>query len=302
MPSNLDKSKFKGSVDKRTITVEWSKPPRQKTTELQLHEKPDLETVINAHDFEEIAQRTVSKKTWAFYSSADTDCLTRDRNKSFFGRIWFRPRLLRDIRNVNTSTRILGHEAGLPLFVSPAAMARLIHPQGEKDIARGCIANRVPQGISTNASFPIEEIMASTPQGAKHPFFFQLYVNKDRSKSEVLLKHVRSLGVDTVFVTIDGPTQGKREADERVKADEGISSPMSGAKASNDKKGGGLGRVMGSYIAPDFTWNEFAWLRQHWDGKIVVKGVQSWQDAKMCADAGSDGVLLSNHGGRNLDT
>ena len=64
---------------------------------------------------------------------------------------------------------------------------------------------------------------------------------------------------------------------------------MSGAKASNDKKGGGLGRVMGSYIAPDFTWNEFTWLRQHWDGKIVVKGVQSWQDAKMCADAGLDG-------------
>jgi L-lactate dehydrogenase (cytochrome) len=285
LPSNLDKSKFKGSVDQRTITDEWSKPPPQKTTELKLHEKPDLDTVINANDFEEIAQRTVSKKTWAFYSSADTDCLTRDRNKSFFGRIWFRPRLLRDIRNV-----------------SPAAMARLIHPQGEKDIARGCIANRVPQVISTNASFPIEEIMASTPRGANHPFFFQLYVNKDRSKSELLLKHVRSLGVDTVFVTIDGPTQGKREADERVKADEGISSPMSGAKASNDKKGGGLGRVMGSYIAPDFTWNEFTWLRQHWDGKIVVKGVQSWQDAKMCADAGLDGVLLSNHGGRNLDT
>jgi L-lactate dehydrogenase (cytochrome) len=77
---------------------------------------------------------------------------------------------------------------------------------------------------------------------------------------------------------------------------------MSGAKASNDKKGGGLGRVMGSYIAPDFTWNEFTWLRKHWDGKIVVKGVQCWQDAKMCADAGLDGVLLSNHGGRNLDT
>jgi L-lactate dehydrogenase (cytochrome) len=302
LPSNLDRSKLKGSVDKRTITDEWSKPPPQKTTELQLHEKPDLDTVINAHDFEEIAQRTVSKKTWAFYSSADTDCLTRDRNKDFFGRIWFRPRLLRDIRNVNTSTRILGHEAGLPLFVSPAAMARLIHREGEKDIARGCVANRVPQGISTNASFPIEEIMASIPQGANHPFFFQLYVNKDRSKSEALLKHVRSLGVDTVFVTIDGPTQGKREADERVKADEGISSPMSGAKASNDKKGGGLGRVMGSYIAPDFTWDEFTWLRQHWDGKIVVKGVQSWQDAKMCADAGLDGVLLSNHGGRNLDT
>ena len=102
----MDKSKLKGSVDTRTITDEWAKPPPEKTTELKLHEKPGLESVINANDFEEIAERTVSKKTWAFYSSADTDCFTRDRNKSFFGRIWFRPRLLRDVRSVDTSTKI----------------------------------------------------------------------------------------------------------------------------------------------------------------------------------------------------
>lgn len=301
MPTNLDASKLKGSVDPGTITEEWAKPPPQKTPELKLHEKPGLETVINALDFERIAERTISKKTWAFYSSADTDCYTRDRNKEFFSRIWWRPRLLRDVRTVDTSSQILGHDVGLPLFVSPAAMARMVHPEGEKDIARGCIANRIPQGVSTNASFPIDEIIASVPKDAKHPFFFQLYVNKDRSKSEALLKHVRSLGVDTVFVTVDAPTPGKREADERVKADEGLSTPMSGAQAKNDKKGGGLGRVMGGYIAPDFTWDEFKWLRKHWDGKVVAKGVQCWQDAKMCADAGLDGVLLSNHGGRNLD-
>lgn len=190
----------------------------------------------------------------------------------------------------------------MPLFVSPAAMAKLIHREGEKDIARGCVPTRIPQCVSTNAAFPIDEIVAAVPKDANHPFFFQLYVNKDRKKSEALLKHVQSLGVDTVFVTVDGPVPGKREADERVKAHEGISSPMSGATGSNDKKGGGLGRVMGSYIAPDFTWNEFGWLRKHWRGKVIVKGLQCWQDAKMAADAGLDGVLLSNHGGRNLDT
>jgi len=302
LPTNLDASKFKGIVDKGTITEEWARPPPGQTTELKLNERPPLESVIAAQDFEDIAERTVSKKTWAFYSSADTGCLTRDRNKDFFGRIWFRPRLVRDVSSVDTRTKILGHDAGMPLFVSPAAMAKFIHPEGEKDIARGCVPTRIPQGVSTNAAFPIDEIMAAVPRDAKHPFFFQLYVNKDRKKSEALLKHVQSLGVDTVFVTVDGPVPGKREADERVKADEGISSPMSGAKGSNDKKGGGLGRVMGSYIAPDFTWREFDWLRKHWRGKIVVKGVQCWQDAKICAVAGLDGVLLSNHGGRNLDT
>jgi L-lactate dehydrogenase (cytochrome) len=206
--------------------------------------------------------------------------------------VMFRPRLLRDVRNISTCTKILGHEAGLPLFVAPAAMAKLIHPGGEKAIANGCLANRIPQGISSNASFPIEEIIGSVPKSANHAFFFQLYVNKDRAKSEALLRHVRSLGVDTVFATIDGPVQGKREADERVKADEGTASPISGAKAGNDKKGGGLGRLMGSYIDPNFTWIDLKWLRKHWDGKILVKGVQTWQDAKMAFEAGIEGIFV----------
>jgi L-lactate dehydrogenase (cytochrome) len=163
------------------------------------------------------------------------------------------------------------------------------------------VPNCVPQGISTNASFPVEEIVPSIDPGG-HAFFFQLYVNKDRKKSEELLKHVRSLGIDTILVTVDAPAPGKREADERVKMDESLTTPMSGMKGSNDNRGGGIGRLMGGFIAPDFTWDEFTWLRQHWDGKIVAKGIQSWQDAKMCADAGLDGVILSNHGGRNLDT
>ncbi|GIZ44416.1 hypothetical protein CKM354_000761400 [Cercospora kikuchii] len=301
IPKTLDPSKCKGLLDRTTITAEFQKPPPTATPELQLHEKPPLSAVINADDFEEIAERTVSKKTWAFYSSADTGCYTRDRNKEYFSRIWFRPRLLRDVKNVNTSTTILGHEAGLPIFVAPAAMVKLIHPDGEKAIARGCVKERVPQAISTNASFPIEEIVPSIEAGA-HAFFFQLYVNKDRKKSEELLKHVKSLDIDTIMVTVDAPMPGKREADERVKMDENLSTPMSGQRGSNDRRGGGIGRLMGGYIAPDFTWSEFAWLRRAWHGKIVVKGVQCWQDAKMCADAGMDGVLLSNHGGRNLDT
>lgn len=205
---------------------------------------------------------------------------------------------------MSTATKILGHEVNVPIFVAPAAMVKMIHPDGEKAIARGCVKERVPQGISTNASFPAEEIVnsISSLNGGGHAFFFQLYVNKDRSKSETLLKHIASLGIDTLLVTVDAPMPGKREADERVKMDENLSTPMSGMKGSNDSRGGGIGRLMGGYIAPDFTRGEFSWLRKHWDGKIVCKGIQSWQDAKMCADVGLEGVLLSNHGGRNLDT
>ena len=302
MPNHLGSSKLKGIVDKRTLTDEWQRPPPKATTELRLHEKPPLETIINAQDFEDVAEQTITKKTWAFYSSASTDCITRDKNREYFGRIWFRPRLLRSVGHVLTKSQMLGHDIGLPIFVSPAAMAKMVHPDGEKGIARGCISDRVPQIISTNASFPVGEIVPSVPKEVHHPFFFQLYVNKDRAQSEKLLRHVRSLGIDTVFVTIDGPVQGKREADERVKADESLSTPMSKQKMKNDRRGGGIGRIMGNYIDPNFTWSALGWLRKHWNGKVVVKGVQSWQDAKRCADEGMDGVLLSNHGGRNLDS
>ena len=305
LPNNLDPSKLKGTLDKRSITDEWQKEPPGTTPELKLNEKPPLDTIICAQDFEDVAERTATKKTWAFYSSASTDCITRDANRSFFGKIWFRPRLLRSVGSISTKSAMLGHDVGLPIFVSPAAMAKMIHPLGEKGIAQGCIDLRVPQCVSNNASFPIDEIIPAVPKGPDgraHPFFFQLYVNKDRAQSAKLLRRVRSLGVDAVFVTIDGPVQGKREADERVKADESLSTPMSGQKAKNDRRGGGIGRIMGNYIDPNFTWDDFAWVRKHWDGKVVVKGVQCWQDAKKCADLGMDGVMLSNHGGRNLDT
>ncbi|KAK5116686.1 hypothetical protein LTR62_007360 [Meristemomyces frigidus] len=302
LSSNLDPSKLKGAVDSSTITDEWQKPPPKLTTKLKLHDKPDLYSLINAQDFEDVAESTISKKTWAFYSSAATDCMTRSKNREYFSKLWFRPRLLRKVGNVSTKTTILGHDVGVPFFVSPAAMAKMIHPEGEKGIARGCSDLRVPQCISNNASFPVHEIVPAVPKEKNHPFFFQLYVNREREKSEALLRHVAAQGIDTIFVTVDGPVQGKREADERVKVDEGLITPMSGQSTKNDRQGGGIGRIMGNYIDPNFTWDDFAWVREHWKGKIVVKGIQSWQDAKKCADLGMEGVLLGNHGGRNLDT
>ncbi|KAF2716632.1 hypothetical protein K431DRAFT_341837 [Polychaeton citri CBS 116435] len=300
LASNLDASCYKGELDASTVTAEWAAQTandsdnnnnNNNNNNNDSDRKPPLASVISAQDFEDAAAASASAKAWAFYSSADTDCVTRDANRRDFSRIRLRPRLMRDVKAVSTATTILGERAGLPVFVSPAAMARMVHPDGEKGIARGCVAQRVPQCISTNASFPIAEIVAS------------LYVNKDRAASAALLRHVRSLGVRTVFVTIDAPQPGKREADERVRADTTLASPMSGARAANDSRGGGMGRLMGGYIAADFTLAELGWLRSHWPGgRVVVKGVQSWEDAALCFQAGVDGVLLSNHGGRNLDT
>ena len=158
-----------------------------------------------------------------------------------------------------------------------------------------------------------------------HPFFFQLYVSRDRAASESLLRHVWALGVRTVFLTVDSPVAGKREADERVRADETLRAPMSGARAVNDRAGGGLGRIMGSYVDDQLSWDDLPWLRRVWKGKVVIKGVMGAEDAKRAAKEGLDGIVLrcpvpppfslikqldrkkadsgrSNHGGRNLDT
>ncbi|KAK6007881.1 hypothetical protein QM012_004695 [Aureobasidium pullulans] len=275
----------------------FEKPP---PSTFSTYEKPPLSAIINCDDFEEVAKNTLAKKTWAFYSSAATDCYTYERNRSFFSRIWFRPRILRNVSKIDTTTTILGHDVGVPFMVHPAALVKLVHPDGEKGIARGLSKENVPYCVSSNASYPINEVVSSVPKG--QPFFFQLYVNKDRKQSEELLKRVRAAGCSAVFVTVDAPVPGKREADERVSADPSTNAPMSGAQAVNDKKGGGLGRIMGSYIDSSLSWDDMQWLRRCWDGKIVLKGIMSAEDAKMAADAGVDGIVLSNHGGRSLDT
>jgi L-lactate dehydrogenase (cytochrome) len=147
------------------------------------------------------------------------------------------------------------------------------------------------------------EITASV-QPESMPFFFQLYVNKDRSASEVLLKDAERNGMKGIWFTIDGPVQGKREADERVKVESTTvaSAAMSGATGTNDSKGGGLGRTMGGYIDSTFNWDDIAWLRRSTKLPIVAKGIQTAEDAVLAMEYGLDGIVISNHGGRNLDT
>lgn len=148
MKTNLQADKFKGLLDESTINEEWTKQPtNQKAKATPDNEKPPLSTLINSHDFEVVASKTANNKTWAFYSSAATDLITRDANKSCFDRIWFRPRVLRNVRAVETRTNILGIDNKLPLFVSPAAMAKLIHPEGECAIARACENKGIMQGV-----------------------------------------------------------------------------------------------------------------------------------------------------------
>lgn len=300
--NTLDSAKLVGILDTSTIGRESTSLP-SKNSKIQLqHENTPLCSLLSSHDFEAVASRSLKPKAWAFYSSAATDLITMKANKSFFDRIWFRPRVLKNVRNVNTSCLIQGVKSSLPLFVAPAALARMVHPSGEKGIAAACATRGVIQCISTNASYSATEILSSAP--STYPFFFQLYVHKKRSDTSALLSTISSHhpNVKSIFLTVDAPCAGKREADERVKADESTQSPMTGIKAVNDKFGGSLGRIMGSFIDETLSWEDLSWLRSIWKGKIVIKGIMSAEDAIRAAAEGCDGIVISNHGGRNLDT
>lgn len=128
-------------------------------------------------------------------------------------------------------------------------------------------------------------------------------MNSERQKTETLLREAKALGIKAIFVTVDAPIPGKREADERIAAAKNLSAAVSGAVATNDKKGGGLGRVMAKYIDPSLEWSDLPWLRRASGGlPIVLKGVQTAADARKAAELGVEAILLSNHGGRSLDT
>lgn len=134
-----------------------------------------------------------------------------------------------------------------------------------------------------------------------HPFFFQLYVNKDRSKSEDAIRNATRLGLKAIFVTVDAAGRGKRESDERLKVDEVVINPVTGQRAETDKKGGGLTRMMGSYIDQGLKWEDIPWIRSLTHLPIILKGIGTAEDAKMAMRYEVDGIVLSNHGGRNLD-
>ncbi|KAG9228326.1 FMN-dependent dehydrogenase-domain-containing protein [Amylocarpus encephaloides] len=309
--NSLDPSKTLGTLDPASVTEEWAKPTPTVSKSLSPESKPPLETLINTHDFVSSARQSLSAKTWAFYSSAATDLHTEGRNNSAYADIGLRPRILVNVKEVDTTTTMLGQKMSVPIFCAPASMAKLVYPDGELALARGCRKMGIPQCVSTSASFPIADIVNSVSgKGAygsfegngEMPIFFQLYVNKERHKSEALLKEIERLGVKGIFVTVDAPVIGKREADERVKADENTYTPMSDMKAKNDAKGGSLGRIMGAYIDSTLSWDDLPWLRSCTSLPIVLKGVQTAMDAKIAAEHGIDGIVLSNHGGRSLDT
>ncbi|CCC06093.1 hypothetical protein SMACR_00310 [Sordaria macrospora] len=287
------------------------------TTSAQQSEKPApprLHTLLNLDEIEAAAKSQVSKKCWSYYFSAADDLYTKAHNTQAFRDILLRPRVFVDCTKADTSTTLLGsHKVGIPLYVSPAALARLAHPDGEAGIAKGISSFGAMQLVSNNASMTPEQIVAEAKPGSI--FGWQLYVQTNRSKSEAMLARINKLRdhFKCIVLTLDAPHPGKREHDEKsnLEAAGELVESASNAKTDAEKKpgGGGVGQQLFWGTAADLTWETtLPWLAKHTDLPIVLKGIQTHEDAYLAAQYARKNpgtvkaVILSNHGGRALDT
>jgi L-lactate dehydrogenase (cytochrome) len=315
LEENLKPEHKLGTVNPDTLPS-MEKSPIE-TGEVEQEGPVDMESLLNLDDVEELATKQISHKAWAYYYSAGDDLRSKKLNNTVYSQILLRPRVFVDCVNCDTSTTFLGHKTKLPIYVSPAAMARLAHPDGERGIGQACESFGAMQVISQNASMTPEQIVAGAP--ADQVFGWQLYVQTERHKSEAMLARINKLPqIKFICLTLDAPVPGKREHDERsknvgsnlpvraaVQEGQSVSTTTTDAKTPSPPKNMGVGQSLFWGTAADLTWQKtLPWLAKHTDLPIVLKGLQTHEDAYLASLHAPHvkAVILSNHGGRALDT
>ena len=176
---------------------------------------PPVTNIINLHDFEEVAKKHLSPNAWAYYSSGADDESTKRENAQSYQHVLLRPRILRNIPAVDTTTTILGHHVSLPVYISAVGLAKLAHPEGECALARAAGKEGLAQVLANGSSIPIENVRESRVNDDQ-PLFCQLYVNRDIRRSEEYIRRAEKTGASAIWLTVDSPVVGKREMDERV--------------------------------------------------------------------------------------
>ncbi|CAG8165709.1 unnamed protein product [Penicillium olsonii] len=288
--NELPETALRGQID----ISEAAEVDTESNKEEQIDLKPPpLQTLINLNDFEEVAQRHLPDTTWAYYSSGADDEISKHNNARSYSKISLRPRILRRVLSVNTATTILGFPTSLPVYISAVGIAKLAHPDGECALAAAAGKEGLAQLLANGSSFPIERVMKSRTSPTQ-PIFQQLYVNKDIEKSVEVVRRAEQAGAGAIWITVDSPVVGKREMDERLN--------LSISASDSHEQGQGVAKIMASFISPFIDWDILTWIRGITDLPLVVKGIQSVEDAVIAHSHGVRGIVLSNHGGRSQDT
>ena len=277
-------------------------------------------------DYRRLAESRLPRQLFDYIDGGAVDERTLAANREDLARLRLRQRVLRDVSQVDTTAEIAGRTAAMPVAFAPVGLAGLMRRRGEVQAARAAAAAGVPFTLSTVGLCSLEEVRAAT----KVPFWFQLYMMRDRGHVTELLQRARAVGVDTLVFTVDLAVVGARYRDTRNGMSGGLTAAARLRSALNfaahprwlmDVALGGRPLVFGnlaSYVAsaknvqqfrswidsqfdPSVTWRDIEWLRREWPGTLIIKGILEPDDACAAADAGAQGIVVSNHGGRQLD-
>lgn len=277
-----------------------------------------LDAAYTIEDLRRLAARRTPRAAFDYTDGAAEEELSIQRARQAFRDIEFHPTILRDVSNVTAGRDVLGRPVALPFGIAPTGFTRLMHTEGEIAGARAAARAGIPFSLSTLGTCAIEDLVAAAPQGRK---WFQLYMWRDRDRSMALVQRAADAGFDTLLVTVDVPAAGARLRDNR----NGMTIPPTLtlrtvldavphprwwfdlltteplAFASLDRWPGTVGEYLSTMFDPSLTFDDLEWIKARWPGKLVVKGIQTLDDARAVVERGVDGLVLSNHGGRQLD-
>ncbi|MCR5978696.1 alpha-hydroxy-acid oxidizing enzyme [Gordonia jinghuaiqii] len=280
--------------------------------------KRRLDAALTVEDLRRIAKRRTPRAAFDYTDGSAEAELSIERARQAFSDIEFHPAILRDVSRVDTSCTILGGRSELPFGIAPTGFTRMMQTEGEYAGARAAGRAGIPFSLSTMGTASIEDVKEANPRGRN---WFQLYMWKDRERSMALVDRAATAGYDTMLVTVDVPVAGARLRDKR----NGMSIPPALtaktvlnaiprpqwwidfltteplAFASLDRWSGTVAELLDTMFDPTVTFEDLAWIKSQWPGKLVVKGIQTVEDARAVTDLGADGIVLSNHGGRQLD-
>ncbi|HZS79097.1 MAG TPA: alpha-hydroxy acid oxidase [Ktedonobacteraceae bacterium] len=240
---------------------------------------------VNLFEYEQLAQQRIHPGAWAFYSSGVGDEETLRANREAFQRLWLRPRVLVDVSSIDVRTTVLGIPVSMPILIAPTSYQRLAHPEGERATARAAGKAGTLMIASTTSTHRMEDIA----EAASGPLWFQLYYYPQHA--ERLIRRAEAAGYKALVVTVDAPRWGYKEREER--ANFTLPPHITEANFSEDDPETGYAEV---------TWEAVSWLRSFTSLPLILKGILTAEDARLAVEHGIDAIVVSNHGGRQLDS
>lgn len=257
-----------------------------------------VEPGLDLEALERSAREALPGPVYDMIAGGAEEELTLRANVEAWSRIWLRPRVLRAVENVSTGCEVLGTHVSAPILVAPMGFHRLVHPEGEVATAAGAAASGILNVVSTRATATIEEIAAAA-SGA--PWWFQVYILRDRAWTAELVARAVEAGCRALMFTVDVPILGRRRRDERNRFSLPPGVQMANLGEHLPVEAAQLSTYAGAEQEPVLRLEDIGWLRGLADIPVVVKGILRSDDAEACVEAGAAGVVVSNHGGRQMD-